>query len=76
MSMMLGRVLDAQDMVILGAATEFDVVAGETILEVSVRVDARSAGRCGRCRKASSGYDQRQLPIWSATKIIEVRKLS
>ena len=52
-----GQLLGVQGMVIEGVTVEVDPDGDGEVLVVSVRPDVRSAGRCGQCRRACSGYD-------------------
>ena len=52
-----GQVLGVQGMVIEDVTVQTDPDGDEEILVVSVRPDARSAGRCATCRRRCPGYD-------------------
>ena len=52
-----GQLLGVQGMVIEEVTVEVDPDGDDEVLVVSVRPDVRSAGRCGQCRRACSGYD-------------------
>ncbi len=52
-----GQVLGVQGMVIEDVTVRVDPDGDEEVLVVSVRPDARSAGRCGQCRRPCPGYD-------------------
>ena len=52
-----GQVLGVPGMVIEDVTVQTDLDGDEEILVVSVRPDARSAGRCATCRRRCPGYD-------------------
>ena len=52
-----GQLLGVQGMVIGDVTIEADRDCDGEILVVAVRPDARSAGRCGTCRRRCPGYD-------------------
>jgi transposase len=52
-----GQLLGVQGMVIGDVTIEADRDGDGEILVVSVRPDARSAGRCAQCRRSCPGYD-------------------
>ena len=52
-----GQVLGVQGMVVGDVTVQTDPDGDEEILVVSVRPDARSAGRCATCRRRCPGYD-------------------
>src|SRR5450755_200343 len=52
-----GQLLGVQGMVIGDVTVQADPDGDGEILVVSVRPDARSAGRCAQCRRSCPGYD-------------------
>src|SRR5664279_2372692 len=52
-----GQLLGVQGMVIEDVTVQVDPDGDDEVLVVSVRSDARSAGRCGQCRRPCPGYD-------------------
>ena len=52
-----GQLLRVQGMVIQDVTVQVDPGGGDEVLVVSVRPDARSAGRCATCRRPCPGYD-------------------
>src|SRR5664279_3090431 len=52
-----GQLLGVQGMVIEDVTVQVDPDGDDEVLVVSVRPDARSAGRCGQCRRPCPGYD-------------------
>src|SRR5664279_5306913 len=52
-----GQLLGVQGMVIGEVTVQADPDGDGEILVVSVRPDARSAGRCAQCRRSCPGYD-------------------
>ena len=52
-----GQLLRVQGMVIQDVTVQVDPGGGDEVLVVSVRPDARSAGRCAQCRRPCPGYD-------------------
>ena len=52
-----GQLLGVQGMVIQDVTVQVDPGGGDEVLVVSVRPDARSAGRCAQCRRPCPGYD-------------------
>lgn len=56
-SKVMQQVLAVQGMVIEGVAVEVDGRFGSVVV-ATVRCDYRMSGRCGRCRRRCSGYDQ------------------
>jgi len=52
-----GQLLGVQGMVVRDVTVQADPDDDGEILVVSVRPDARSAGRCAQCRRLCPGYD-------------------
>src|SRR5664280_1873697 len=61
-----GQLLGVQGMVIGDVTVQADPDGDGEILVVSVRPDARSAGRCAQCRRSCPGYDPCHLSQYLA----------